>query len=289
MRILAWISGGVFCWVLLPLAIVLASLFSRANRKQYLIQQWAAKQGLRLIECDERRIARGPYFWTTLIGQAVYRIVVEFPDRHIASGWVRCGSWAWFLGVFSYEAEVRWDAEPQGFPVVMPEKETMKMAANDIVQVMAATAADVPIILDLIRGLAEYEKLSTEVVASEELLHQHLFGPKPVAEVRIAWLRNEAVGFALYFHNFSTFLGRPGIYLEDIYVRPEFRGKGIGKALLKEVARVAAERKCGRLEWSVLDWNEPAIRFYKSLGAKPMSEWTVYRMTAEAIEKLAES
>ena len=156
--------------------------------------------------------------------------------------------------------------------------------------ISAATEADVPLILDLIRGLAEYEKLSHEVVATEDLLREHLFGAKPVAEVRKSpGSGRKPVGFALYFHNFSTFLGRPGIYLEDIYVRPEYRGRGVGRALLKEVARVAAERKCGRLEWSVLDWNEPAIGFYRSLGAKPMSEWTVYRMTTDAIGKLADS
>jgi GNAT superfamily N-acetyltransferase len=162
------------------------------------------------------------------------------------------------------------------------------MATADL-RISPATASDVPVILDLIRGLAEYEKLSHEVVASEELLRRHLFGPQRAAEVRIALLNGSPAGFALFFHNFSTFLGRPGIYLEDIFVRPEYRGKGIGKALLKEVARIAAERDCGRLEWSVLDWNEPAIRFYESLGARAMSQWTVYRMTADAIRKLAES
>jgi GNAT superfamily N-acetyltransferase len=164
------------------------------------------------------------------------------------------------------------------------------MSANHDFSVMIspATETDIPIILSLIRGLAEYEKLSHEVVATEALLLEHLFGPRPVAEVRIARLDETVAGFALYFHNFSTFLGRPGIYLEDIFVRPEFRGRGVGRALLKEVARVAAERKCGRLEWSVLDWNEPAIKFYQSLGAKPMSEWTIYRMTGDAIRKLAE-
>jgi GNAT superfamily N-acetyltransferase len=163
------------------------------------------------------------------------------------------------------------------------------MPANDALRIAPATSADVPLILDLIRGLAEYEKLSHEVVATEDLLREHLFGARSVAEVRLAYLGDTAVGFALYFHNFSTFLGRPGIYLEDVYVRPEFRGRGVGRALLKEVARVAAERKCGRLEWSVLDWNEPAIGFYRSLGAEPMSEWTVYRMTDDAIRKLADA
>ena len=163
------------------------------------------------------------------------------------------------------------------------------MPHNDKTVVLPATAADVPLILDLIRGIAEYEKLLHEVVATEELLREHLFGHRPAAEVLIARIGGQPIGFALYFHNFSTFLGRPGIYLEDIFVRPEFRGRGVGRALLKEVARVAAARNCGRLEWSVLDWNEPAIRFYESLGAKPMSEWTVYRMTADAIAKLADS
>jgi GNAT superfamily N-acetyltransferase len=157
------------------------------------------------------------------------------------------------------------------------------------VTISPATEADSPIILGLIRGLAEYEKLSHEVVATEQLLREHLFGPKPVAEVRIARVDGTAVGFALYFHNFSTFLGQPGIYLEDIFVRPEFRGQGVGTALLKEVARVAAERKCGRLEWSVLDWNEPAIRFYAGLGAAPMDEWTVQRLTGDALKSFAES
>jgi GNAT superfamily N-acetyltransferase len=153
--------------------------------------------------------------------------------------------------------------------------------------ITAATEADVPIILALIRGIAEYEKLAHEVVATEQLLRHNLFGPKPAAEVLIARLGARPVGFALYFQNFSTFLGRPGIYLEDLFVLPDCRGKGIGKALLKQVARIAAERKCGRLEWSVLDWNESAIGFYKSLGARPMSEWTVFRMTEDAIGKLA--
>lgn len=154
--------------------------------------------------------------------------------------------------------------------------------------IVPAVEGDVPAILDLIRGIAEYEKLSHEVVATESLLREHLFGANTRAEVRIARVGEQMVGFALFFHNFSTFLGRPGIYLEDLFVRPEFRGRGIGKALLKEVAKIAAARNCGRLEWSVLDWNEPAIQFYQSLGARPMSEWTTYRMTEETIWKLAE-
>jgi GNAT superfamily N-acetyltransferase len=163
------------------------------------------------------------------------------------------------------------------------------MTANDFPVVSRASIADVPLILDLIRGIAEYEKLSHEVVATEELLRDHLFGPKPTTEVLIARIEKEAVGFALFFTNFSTFLGRPGIYLEDLFVRPAHRGQGVGKALLREVAKIAQARKCGRLEWSVLDWNEPAIGFYKSLGAKPMSEWTVFRMTPDEIAALAGS
>jgi GNAT superfamily N-acetyltransferase len=171
----------------------------------------------------------------------------------------------------------------------IPMTNAQTMTRIDSITISVATAADVPLILDLIRGIAEYEKLSHEVVATEALLREHLFGPNPKAEVRIARIGGQAVGFALFFHNFSTFVGRPGIYLEDLFVRPEFRGKGVGRALLRELARIATERKCGRLEWSVLDWNEPAIRFYESLGAKPMSEWTIYRMTDDAIRKLAES
>ncbi|HWE97067.1 MAG TPA: GNAT family N-acetyltransferase [Tepidisphaeraceae bacterium] len=162
----------------------------------------------------------------------------------------------------------------------------MARAINNLL-IRPATTADVPLILELIRGIAEYEKLSHEVVATEDLLREHLFGPRPAAEVLLAFVDGRSAGFALYFPNFSTFLGRPGVYLEDLYVRPEWRGKGIGKALLREVARVAASRNCGRLEWSVLDWNEPAIQFYKSLGAVPMDEWTVHRVTGDALRKLA--
>lgn len=151
----------------------------------------------------------------------------------------------------------------------------------------SATSADVPLILDFIKGLAEYEKLAHEVVATEESLHATLFGERPYAEVVIGEHEGEPVGFALFFHNYSTFLGRPGIYLEDLFVRPAWRGRGFGKALLTFLATLAVERGCGRLEWAVLDWNEPAIRFYESLGAKPMDEWTVYRITGEALERLA--
>ncbi len=155
------------------------------------------------------------------------------------------------------------------------------------VRVRAASEADVPLILSFIKELAEYERLSHEVVATEEALREHLFGERPVAEVAIAEDRGEAAGFALFFHSFSTFLGRPGIYLEDLYVRPEFRGRGVGRALLVHLARLAKERGCGRLEWSVLDWNEPAIGFYRSIGASPVGGWTVYRVTGEALEELA--
>jgi GNAT superfamily N-acetyltransferase len=150
-----------------------------------------------------------------------------------------------------------------------------------------ATPDDVPLILQFIRDLAEYEKLSHEVSATESLLHEHLFGPRPVAESLIAELGSRPVGFALFFHNFSTFLGRPGIYVEDIFVRPAARGGGVGRLLLREIARIAIQRNCGRLEWSVLDWNEPGIGFYRKHGAKPMDEWTTFRVTGPALERLA--
>ncbi|MGH9801374.1 MAG: GNAT family N-acetyltransferase [Blastocatellia bacterium] len=150
-----------------------------------------------------------------------------------------------------------------------------------------ATEADVPLILQFIRGLAEYEKLSHEVVADEATLRRTLFGERRVAEVVIGYDNDRAVCFALFFHNFSTFLGKPGIYLEDLFVNPDQRGKGFGKAMLVYLAKLAVERECGRLEWSVLDWNEPAINFYKSLGAKPMDEWTMFRVTGDALTQLA--
>jgi GNAT superfamily N-acetyltransferase len=154
-------------------------------------------------------------------------------------------------------------------------------------EIRPATEDDVPIILSLIRELAEYERLSHEVVATEGLLRESLFGERRGAEVLIACCKGAPAGFALFFHSFSTFLGRPGIYLEDLYVKPEFRGRGIGRALLAHLARLAKGRGCGRLEWAVLDWNEPAIKLYKSIGAVPMDEWTVYRVTGEALETLA--
>ena len=154
-------------------------------------------------------------------------------------------------------------------------------------RIRAATPADAPVILELIRGLAEYEKLAHECVATEAALRETLFGARPQAEVLLAEEGALAQGFALFFHNYSTFLARRGLYLEDLFVRPEARGRGIGKALLTRLARVAVERGCGRLEWSVLDWNSDAIRFYRSLGAVPMEEWTVYRVTGSALEALA--
>ncbi|HET8773038.1 MAG TPA: GNAT family N-acetyltransferase [Thermoanaerobaculia bacterium] len=151
-----------------------------------------------------------------------------------------------------------------------------------------AVEADVPLILQFIRDLAEYERLLDACVATEESVRETLFGERRYAEVIIAEHGGQPAGFALFFHNYSTFLSRPGIYLEDLYVRPELRGHGIGKALLARLASLAVERKCGRLEWAVLNWNEPAIRFYRSLGALPQTEWTVYRVTGEALDRLAE-
>ena len=150
-----------------------------------------------------------------------------------------------------------------------------------------ASERDVPLILQFIRGLAEYERLTHEVTATEELLRETLFGARRVAEVIIGEYEGEPVGFALFFHNFSTFLGRPGIYLEDLFVRPEMRGRGFGRMLLTYLAKLARERNCGRLEWSVLDWNEPAIDFYKRLGAVAMEDWTVYRLSGEALDRQA--
>jgi len=149
-----------------------------------------------------------------------------------------------------------------------------------------ATSSDLATIAQLIRELAEYEKLAHDVVFKEDILKQHLFGPRPYAEVLIAEEAGVSVGFALFFHNFSTFLGQPGIYLEDLFVKPANRGQGHGKQLLAALAKLAVERGCGRLEWAVLDWNKPAIGFYESLGARPNEEWTVYRLTGEALKGL---
>ena len=149
-----------------------------------------------------------------------------------------------------------------------------------------AQEADAPLILQFIRHLAEYEKMLDLVVADEELLTDQLFHKKN-AEVVFAMEDGKEVGFALYFHNFSTFLGRSGLYLEDLFVYPEYRGKGYGKAILKRLAAIAVERGCGRLEWACLDWNQPSIDFYRSLGAEPMSDWTVYRLTGQTLDRMA--
>ena len=156
-----------------------------------------------------------------------------------------------------------------------------------MLEIKAASIDDVPLIFSFIKKLAEYEKLLDEVVATEDGLREVLFGERRYAETVIAYSHNESVGFALFFHNFSTFVGKPGIYLEDLFVDPAHRGKGYGKALLAHLAKLAQERNCGRLEWAVLNWNQPSIEFYESLGAKPMNEWTVYRLTGEALENLA--
>jgi GNAT superfamily N-acetyltransferase len=154
-------------------------------------------------------------------------------------------------------------------------------------EIRTATEADLPVILELIRDLATYERAPDAVVATEAGLREVLFGPKPAAEVLLALEKAEPAGFAVFFHNFSTWLGRPGLYLEDLFVRPEKRGKGYGRALLERLAQIAKERGCGRMEWAVLDWNDPAIQFYRKLGAQPMDEWTVFRLTGEGIAKLA--
>lgn len=154
-------------------------------------------------------------------------------------------------------------------------------------EIRSATEKDVALVLEFIRGIAEYEKMLDEVVATEELLQEWIFDKKK-AEVIFAVEDGVEVGFALFFHNFSTFVGRAGLYLEDIFVKPEYRGKGYGKALLKELARIAVERGCGRMEWVCLDWNQPSIDFYRSLGAVPMDEWTIYRVTGDTLKALAE-
>lgn len=170
-------------------------------------------------------------------------------------------------------------------PDVRPENR-YKDGMREPLVIRPATAADSATILSLIQALAEYEKLSHEVVATAETLRETLFGERPQAEAIIAEWEGQPAGFALFFHNYSTFLSRRGLYLEDLFVKPELRGRGIGKALFTRLARIAVERGCGRFEWSVLDWNEPAIGFYEALGAEPMSEWTVFRLSGEALRKL---
>src|SRR5271154_6029832 len=163
----------------------------------------------------------------------------------------------------------------------------MASAAPGLLSIRSATEGDTALILRFIKKLADYEKLSHEVQATEAGLRETLFGKRAYAETLLAYWSGEPVGFALFFHNFSTFLGQPGIYLEDLFVDPEHRGKGIGKALLVALARLAVERGCGRVEWAVLDWNEPSIDFYRSLGAGAKDEWTTYRLTGDALAKLA--
>ncbi|HEX3074388.1 MAG TPA: GNAT family N-acetyltransferase [Ignavibacteriales bacterium] len=158
---------------------------------------------------------------------------------------------------------------------------------QSLLKIRNAEKKDVPLILSLIKSLAEYEKLSHEAVMDGKLLAENLFGERKYAEVLIAEYDGKPAGFALFFHNFSTFVGKPGLYLEDVFVYPEYRGKGIGKALLIKLAQIAVERNCGRFEWSVLDWNEPAINFYKSLGAEPMDDWTIYRVAGDKLKNLA--
>ncbi len=156
-------------------------------------------------------------------------------------------------------------------------------------EIRPARVEDVPIILELIRDLATYERAPHEVTATDEQLVDVLFGERPAADVLLAFEGKSPVGFAVYFYNFSTWLGRPGLYHEDLFVKPEKRGKGYGRALLVELAKIALDRGCGRMEWAVLDWNEPAINFYRTLGAKPMDEWTVFRLTRDGIAKLAKA
>lgn len=163
----------------------------------------------------------------------------------------------------------------------------MDKEASGSLIIRKAEEKDISLILSFIKGIAEYEKLSHAVQSDEATLKESLFGKNPSAEVLLAYYDNEPAGFAVYFYNFSTFTGRAGMYLEDLFVKPHLRGKGIGKALLIYLADIAVERKCPRFEWSVLDWNKPAIEFYKSLGAKPMDEWTVYRLSGRELEELA--
>lgn len=156
-------------------------------------------------------------------------------------------------------------------------------------EIRPARVEDAPIILQLIRDLAIYERAPNEVTATEKQLVDVLFSEKPAAEVLLAFENDVPVGFAVFFHNFSTWLGRRGLYLEDLFVKPEARGKGYGRALLVDLAKIARDRGCGRMEWAVLDWNDPAMQFYRKLGAKPLDEWTVFRLTRDGIARLAES
>jgi GNAT superfamily N-acetyltransferase len=156
------------------------------------------------------------------------------------------------------------------------------------IEITAAAPPDVPLLLTLIRALAEYERLSDQVSATEDRLRESLFGPRPAAEAVIGRLEGEPAGFALFFQSYSTFLGRPGIYLEDVFVKPEYRGRGLGAALLRHLARVAVERQCGRFEWAVLDWNAPALGFYRKLGAEVLADWRICRVAGDALARLAD-
>lgn len=156
-------------------------------------------------------------------------------------------------------------------------------------EIRDATVADIPIIMQLIRDLATYERAPNDVIATEQDLREVLFGAEPAAKVVIAFENTAPVGFAVYFFNFSTWLGRPGLYLEDLFVKPETRGRGYGRALLVHLAKIARDHNCGRMEWAVLTWNDPAIEFYKKLGAMPLEEWRVFRLTKDEIGKLAET
>jgi GNAT superfamily N-acetyltransferase len=157
------------------------------------------------------------------------------------------------------------------------------------IRIVPARESDVPVVFSLIQRLAEYERLSDELEATEEGIREAMFGEWPIIEVLLAYVGSEVAGYALFFHHFSTFAGRRGVYLEDLFVLPEHRGRGIGKRLLSQLAKLAVERRCARLEWAVLDWNESAIRFYRSIGAVPMDEWTTYRLTGAALDRLADA
>jgi GNAT superfamily N-acetyltransferase len=197
-------------------------------------------------------------------------------DHHMCINLARAG------GV-NYDAR---SLQPNPKPVVAPEGTQGDDTGRPEVSIRAAGRDDVAVVLDLIRALADYEGLSHEVVADEASLATALFGERPVAEALIAECDGQPVGFAVFFHDFSTFLARPGIWLEDLFVRPQWRGRGIGRALLAFVARLAVERGCERLEWAVLDWNAPAIGFYRSLGADPLDDWTTFRVTGEQLRAL---
>jgi GNAT superfamily N-acetyltransferase len=190
-------------------------------------------------------------------------------------------------GAKGTETRIIYPTRPSMTPI--DEKEEVTMIATDTpgFQIKSATEPDVSVILSFVKKLAHYERLSHEVVATEKLLQETLFGERRTAEVAIGYLETKPVGFVLFFHNYSTFLGKPGLYIEDLFVDEDYRRRGYGRALLLHVARLAKERDCGRLEWSVLDWNQPAINFYKKLGALPMSEWTVFRVAGKSLDELA--